>query len=84
MGQRNKEKDESPSAPGQNTEKLNPLQVVGSVFAAGLGVQSSKNRERDFKQGRIGVFVAAGIVFTLLFIGVIVLVVQAVINEAGH
>lgn len=63
--------------------KLNPLQVVGSVFAAGLGVQSSKNRERDFKQGRISVFIAAGIVFTLLFIGVIVLVVQAVVKGAG-
>jgi hypothetical protein len=63
--------------------KLNPLQVVGSVFAAGLGVQSSKNRERDFKQGRISVFIAAGIVFTLLFIGVLVLVVQAVVKGAG-
>lgn len=64
--------------------KLNPLQVVGSVFAAGLGVQSSKNRERDFKQGRIGVFIAAGVLFTLLFIGIVVLVVQAVITGAGQ
>ncbi len=64
--------------------KLNPLQVVGSVFAAGLGVQSSKNRERDFKQGRIGVFIAAGIFFTLVFIGVVVLVVQMVVKGAGH
>lgn len=63
--------------------KLNPLQVVSSVFAAGLGVQSSKNRERDFKQGRPGVFIAAGIVFTLLFIGSVVLVVQLVLKGAG-
>ena len=27
---------------------LNPIQVVGSVLMAGLGVQISKNRERDF------------------------------------
>lgn len=73
-----------PSDASDPPGKLNPLQVVGSVFAAGLGVQSSKNRERDFKQGRIGVFIAAGIVFTLLFIGVIVLVVQTVIKSAGH
>jgi hypothetical protein len=70
-----------------NTEpepgKLNPLQVVGSVLAAGLGVQSSKNRERDFKQGRPGVFIAAGIVFTLVFIGTVVLVVQMVLQGAG-
>ncbi len=64
-------------------ESLNPLQVVSSVFAAGLGVQSSKNRERDFKQGRAGVFIAAGIIFTLLFIGAVFTVVQLVLKSAG-
>jgi hypothetical protein len=64
--------------------KLNPLQVVASVLAAGLGVQSSKNRERDFKQGRIGVFIAAGIVFTLIFIGSVILVVQMVLKSSGE
>lgn len=70
----------TPEEPG----KLNWLQVVGSVFAAGLGVQSSKNRERDFKQGRTGVFIAAGIVFTLLFVGTVILVVQMVVKSAGE
>lgn len=64
--------------------KLSPWQVVTSVFAAGFGVQSSRNRERDFKQGRFGIFVAAGIVFTLLFIGTVFLVVQLVLKNAGH
>ena len=64
--------------------KLNPLQVIGSVFAAGLGVQSSKNRERDFKQGRVGVFIAAGIVFTLLFIGTVMAVVHMVLKGAAE
>lgn len=63
--------------------KLNPLQVIASVLAAGLGVQSSKNRERDFKQGRIGVFIAAGIIFTLSFIGLVMFAVQIVIKNAG-
>ncbi len=70
----------------ENTQKkksLNPLQVISSVFAAGLGVQSSKNRERDFKEGRAGVFIAAGLIFTLLFIGVMVLIVQLVLKGAG-
>lgn len=67
----------------EKKETLNPLQVVASVFAAGLGVQSSKNRERDFKQGRAGVFIAAGIIFTLLFIGTVVTVVQLVLKGAG-
>ena len=64
-------------------KSLNLVQVVASVFAAGLGVQSSKNRERDFKQGRIGVFIAAGIIFTLGFIAIMVVIVQLVIKGAG-
>ena len=65
-------------------QSLNPLQVISSIFAAGLGVQSSKNRERDFKQGRAGVFIVAGIVFTLLFIGIVFTVVQLVLKSAGN
>ena len=64
-------------------DKLNPVQVIASVFAAGLGVQSSKNRERDFKQGRAGVFIAAGLIFTLIFIGAVYGVVQLVLKGAG-
>ena len=78
----NKEHDR-PNTP-EELGKLNWLQVVGSVFAAGLGVQSSKNRERDFKKGRTGVFIAAGIVFTLLFMGSVMLVVQMVLKSAGE
>jgi hypothetical protein len=77
------EHDKDPSNPENNPDKLNPLQVVASVFAAGLGVQSSKNRERDFKQGKLGVFIAAGIVFTLLFIGTVFTIVQLVLKGAG-
>ena len=65
-------------------KSLNPLQVISSVLAAGLGVQSSKNRERDFNQGRAGVFIAAGIIFTLGFIGVMVVIVQLVLKGAGN
>jgi hypothetical protein len=75
---------ENDEAQAKKDEKsLNPLQVVSSVMAAGLGVQSSKNRERDFKQGRLGVFIAAGIIFTLLFIGTVFTVVQLVLRGSG-
>ncbi len=60
-------------------EKLNLFQLVGSVLAAGFGVQSSKNRERDFKNGRFGVFIAAGLVFTALFLATIYVVVSVVL-----
>lgn len=68
---------------GEKRQSLNPLHVMSSVLAAGLGVQSSKNRERDFKQGRAGVFIVAGIVFTLLFMGTVFTVVQLVLKSAG-
>lgn len=82
MNDRSENHDE-PSGTKKKGKALNPVQIVGSVLAAGLGVQSSKNRERDFKQGRIGVFIAAGIVFTLLFIATVVTVVQLVLKGSG-
>ncbi|MDP5052789.1 MAG: DUF2970 domain-containing protein [Congregibacter sp.] len=60
---------------------MNALQLVTSVLAAGLGVQSSKNRERDFKQGRAGTFVIAGLIFTALFIGTVYTIVSMVLNS---
>lgn len=80
----NDEVKDRQSGKDEDSKPLNPLQVVASVFAAGLGVQSSKNRERDFKQGRIGVFIVAGLTFTLVFIGAVVMVVQLVLTGAGE
>ena len=78
------EPDTAPTKEKETKEKLNLLQVIGSVFAAGLGLQSSKNRQRDFKQGKLGVFIAAGLIFTLLFVGVVVTVVQLVLKGSGN
>jgi len=50
--------------------------VVQSVAAAMIGVQSRKNRERDFTQGKPVHFIIGGVVGTLLFLGVIWLLVQ--------
>ncbi|MEE4278557.1 MAG: DUF2970 domain-containing protein [Halieaceae bacterium] len=71
---------QDPGSAGTEARRpLNPLQVVGSVLAAGLGVQSSRNRERDFQQGRAPVFIAAGLIFTALFIGGVYTVVSMVL-----
>ena len=72
--------EEQQSSDHCDKQRLNPLQVVVSVLAAGLGVQSSKNRERDFDQGRAGTFIASGLIFTLLFIGTVYAVVQVVLS----
>jgi hypothetical protein len=64
--------DRTPGKPGF-------LSIVWSTLAAAIGVQSSKNRERDFTQGSPLAFIAAGVIFTVLFILTVVTVVQLVL-----
>jgi hypothetical protein len=54
-----------------------------SVSASFFGVQSSKNRERDFKHGKPGQFIAVALVATALFVLVLVLVVKLALRKAG-
>lgn len=53
--------------------------IVLSTLAAAIGVQSSKNRQRDFAHGRPLAFIVAGILFTVLFILTVVTVVHLVL-----
>jgi putative flippase GtrA len=50
-------------------------------LAAAIGVQSEKNRQRDFESGNPGRFVVVGIIAVLVFVCVIYLVVQLVIKS---
>jgi hypothetical protein len=43
-------------------------------------VQSSKNRERDFKHGSFKTFMIGGIIFTILFIATIATIVNVVLG----
>jgi len=54
--------------------------LLQSVLAAALGVQSNKNRERDFKEGSAGTFIIAGVLFTVVFVASVLAVVQLVLN----
>lgn len=63
--------------------KLTPWQVIASTIAAAFGVQSSRNRERDFTLGRPSHFIIAGIVFTVLFVLGVLLVVNLVLSGAA-
>src|SRR6056297_3533747 len=62
---------------------LSVWQIFARTLAAAFGVQSSKNRERDFSQGKASHFIIAGVVFTVLFVLVMVLVVSAVLSGVG-
>jgi hypothetical protein len=58
-------------------------QVTQSVLAAMIGVQSEKNRERDFKRGKASQYVIIGIAFTALFVLAVFAVVRLVMHLAG-
>jgi hypothetical protein len=76
--------DAGQNAPEPESKAPGLKEIVGSVFSAALGVQSRKNRERDFKHGRARNFIIAGIVFTVLFIATVFTVVNIVLKQAGH
>ena len=59
-------------------------QIIASVFSAAIGIQSSKNQQRDFKHGKARVFIISGIIFTLLFMGTVFTVVKIVLKQAGY
>ena len=67
--------------PNKNPNKPSLGAVIKSILAAGIGVQSDKNRTRDFEQGNPLTFIVGGIVFTLLFIATVATVVGFVLSN---
>ncbi|MGN7611069.1 DUF2970 domain-containing protein [Magnetococcales bacterium HHB-1] len=61
-------------------EGLTIFQVMGSVAAALFGVQSRKNRDRDFTHGKPMQFAVVGLIFTILFILTLVSVAYLAIS----
>lgn len=53
--------------------------VIKSVLAAMIGIQSTKNRTRDFKQGKPIHYVMMGIIMTALFVLTLVSVVKLIL-----
>ncbi len=52
-----------------SSEKHGFLAVMRSVAAAFFGVQSNKNRERDFAKGKMWHFILGGLIATMVFMG---------------
>ena len=57
--------------------------VIAGVLAAVLGVQSEKNRQRDFEHGSPHQFVIVAIIATIAFIGLVYAAVKIVLKVAG-
>ena len=67
--------------PGSKADAgMSTRDVVGSVLSAAFGVQSSRNRERDFNSGSYRQFIIAGLIFTVLFVATLVVVVNVVLD----
>jgi len=63
----------------EEEQKHSAGDLLKSTLSAAIGVQTNANREKDFKHGNIKTFVIAGIIFTVLFIGTVVTVVNLVL-----
>jgi hypothetical protein len=72
-------KDNSAKDSATTNSKIPFWRVMLSVIQASFGVQNHDNRERDFTQGRFLPFVVAALVFTVVFVVVLMLIVRAVL-----
>ncbi|WDY56060.1 DUF2970 domain-containing protein [Pseudomonas sp. PSKL.D1] len=59
-------------------------QMLHSILAAAFGVQSGKNRARDFNHGKASHFIVLGTLFTLVFIAVLIGLVQLALHLTAH
>ena len=67
----------------RQNDNLSFFSAIKSTAAAAFGVQTNKNRERDFSKGKPAMFIAAGLVFALIFILSVYSVVQIVLSSTG-
>lgn len=67
----------------EDNKPLTLWEMLQSVLSAALGVQSGKNRARDFSRGKPSHFIILGVLFTAVFVLVIFGVVKLVLHLAG-
>jgi len=72
--------DEEQKTDPPDTRRLTFLQMLGSTLAAAFGVQSSRNRVRDFSRGKASQFIFMGVAFTLVLVLIIVGIVTLILR----
>ena len=60
-------------------KKSSLISTIKSVASAFIGVQSNKNRERDFTEGKLIHFIIIGLLGVALFIAILIGVVTWVL-----
>ncbi len=67
----------------EKKESVSLLAVIKSVLAAFFGVQSTKNRERDFTHGKPWHYIVVGLLMTGIFLLLVWGLVALVLKLAG-
>ena len=67
----------------RDDQPLSLREMLHSVVAAAFGVQSSKRRQRDFSRGKPSHFIMLGVLFTLIFVLLLVAAVKLVLYFAA-
>ena len=67
----------------QDKKSLGFFDVILSVLSAMIGIQSEKNRKRDFENGDIGNYIFVGIIVVIIFIFTLISVVNSILEEAA-
>ena len=58
------------------------LQIIGSIFSAIFGIQTNKNRERDFTEGNAKDYIGVYIVIVILIVIAMFSFVKVVLHYA--
>ncbi|MCY1181363.1 hypothetical protein D9M68_562520 [compost metagenome] len=64
-------------------QPLSFREMLQSVLAAAFGVQSGKNRARDFSRGKPSHFIVLGVLFTAIFVLLLFGLVKVILHLAG-
>ena len=76
---------DSMSDPDPDPEQAQPLslrEVMGSILAALLGVQSSSNHARDLARGTAGQYIVVGLIATIVLVLLVYLAVKFILRLA--
>jgi hypothetical protein len=77
----NQQQQEIKMSDKENGEPKIPFwRVMMSVIQASFGVQNQNNRERDFTSGKLMPFLIAAVLFTAVFVGVLLVIVNTVLS----
>ena len=72
----------APEPDPEHTKPLSLREVVGSIMAALLGVQSSRNHARDFARGTAGQYIVVGLIATIVLVLLVYLAVKLIVRLA--